>query len=112
MFRRSTKSLTSAKWLGTVAGIAGALLIALNVGGTIVGIGFVFFAVSAAAWVVAGWRMGEPALIASWSDAHCVIIVGNWEEPSGASRLIANSSGKRRQHTKREGSTCSTRPNW
>ncbi len=54
MIRHSTKSLTSAKWLGTVAGIAGALLIALNVGGTIVGIGFVFFAVSAAAWVVAG----------------------------------------------------------
>ncbi len=39
MFRRSTKSLTSAKWLGTVAGIVGALLVALNVGGTIVGIG-------------------------------------------------------------------------
>ncbi len=39
MIRRSTKSLTSAKWLGAVAGIAGALLIALNVGGTIVGIG-------------------------------------------------------------------------
>ena len=49
MFRRSTKSLTSAKWLGTVAGVAGALLIALNVGGTIVGIGFIFFAVSATA---------------------------------------------------------------
>ncbi len=41
MFRRSTKGLTSAKWPGTVAGTAGALLIALNVGGTIVGIGFI-----------------------------------------------------------------------
>ena len=59
MIRHSTKSLTSAKWLGTVAGIAGALLIALNVGGTIVGIGFVFFAVSAASWVVAGWPHGR-----------------------------------------------------
>ena len=43
-------SLQALKWLGTVAGIAGALLIALNVGGTIVGIGFMFFAVSATAW--------------------------------------------------------------
>ena len=31
--------LAALKWLGTVAGIAGALLVALNVGGTIVGIG-------------------------------------------------------------------------
>ena len=39
-------------------------MIALNVGGTIVGIGFVFFAISAAAWVATGWRMGELSLVA------------------------------------------------
>ena len=43
------RRLTALKWLGAVAGIVGALLVALNIGGTIVGIGFVFFAVSAAA---------------------------------------------------------------
>jgi len=31
--------LTVLKWLGTLAGIGGALLVALNVGGTIVDIG-------------------------------------------------------------------------
>ena len=56
--------MTALKWLGAAAGIAGALLIALNIGGTIVGIGFIFFAVSAAAWVIAGWRMGELSLVA------------------------------------------------
>ncbi len=35
MIRHSTKSLTSAKWLGAVAGIVGALLITLNVGGPV-----------------------------------------------------------------------------
>ncbi len=38
--------------------------IALNVAGPIVRIGFIFFAVLAAGWVVAGWRMGEPSLVA------------------------------------------------
>ncbi len=77
MIRHSTKSLISAKWLGTVAGIAGALLIALNVGGTIVGIGFIFFAVSAA-WVVAGWRMGEPSLVAMHGVFLAINLLGIW----------------------------------
>jgi hypothetical protein len=33
--------------------------IALNVAGPIVRIGFILFAVLAAAWVVVGWRIGE-----------------------------------------------------
>ena len=78
MFRRSTKGLTSAKWLGAVAGIAGALLIALNVGGTIVAIGFIFFAVSAAAWVVAGWRMGEPSLVVMHGVFLAINLLGIW----------------------------------
>ncbi len=78
MIRHSTKCLISAKWRGTVSGIAGALLIALNVGGTIVGIGFVFFAVSAAAWVVAGWRMGEPSLVAMHGVFLAVNLLGIW----------------------------------
>ena len=66
------------KWLGTVAGIAGAILIALNVGGTIVGIGFVFFAVSATAWVVAGWRMREPSLVAMHGVFLAINLLGIW----------------------------------
>ncbi len=78
MIRHSTKSLISAKWLGAVAGIAGALLIALNVGGTVVGIGFVFFAVSATAWVVAGWRMGEPSLVVMHGVFLSINLLGIW----------------------------------
>ncbi len=78
MIRHSTKSLTSAKWLGTVAGIVGALPVALNIGGTIVGIGFVFFAVSATAWVVAGWRMGEPSLVAMHGVFLVINLLGIW----------------------------------
>ena len=78
MIRHSTKSLTSAKWLGTVVGIAGALLVALRVGGTIVGIGFSFFAVSATAWVVAGWRMGEPSLVAMHGVFLAINLLGIW----------------------------------
>ncbi len=50
------------KWLGTIAGIAGAVLIVLNICGHIVHIGFVFFAVSALSSVIAGWRIGEMSL--------------------------------------------------
>jgi len=66
------------KWLGTVAGIVGALLVALNIGGTIVGIGFVFFAVSAASWVVAGWRMGERSLVAMHGVFLAINLLGIW----------------------------------
>ena len=70
--------MTALKWLGTVAGIAGPLLVALNVGGTIVGIGFVFFAVSAASWVVAGWRMGEPSPVAMHGVFLAINLLGIW----------------------------------
>ncbi len=72
------KGLISAKWLGTVAGIVGALLVALNVGGTIVGIGFICFAISAVAWVVAGWRMGEPSLVAMHGVFLAINLLGIW----------------------------------
>ena len=72
------RRLTALKWLGTVAGIVGALLVALNVGGTSVGGGFIFFAISAAAWVVAGWRMGEPSLVAMHGVFLAINLLGIW----------------------------------
>ena len=44
---------------GTIAGIAGTVLVALNIGGNIVGIDF---AMSALSSVIAGWRIGERSL--------------------------------------------------
>ena len=52
--------------------------VALNIGGTIVWIGFVFFAVSAAAWVVAGWHMGEPSLVAMHGVFLAINLLGIW----------------------------------
>ncbi len=48
------------KWPGTIAGIAGTVLVALNIGGNIVGIDF---AMSALSSVIAGWRIGEMSLV-------------------------------------------------
>ncbi len=66
------------KWLGTIAGIAGAVLIVLNICGHIVHIGFVFFAVSALSWVIAGWRMGEMSLVAMHGVFLAINLVGVW----------------------------------
>ena len=30
---------------------------------------------------------GRPDVARRWSDAHCAAIVGDWEEPSGESRI-------------------------
>ena len=75
---RPVRALSVLKWLGAAAGIAGAVLIALNIGGTIVGIGFVFFAVSALSWVIAGWRMGEMSLVAMHGVFLVINLVGVW----------------------------------
>ena len=75
---RQVRALSVLKWLGTTTGIAGAILIALNIGGTIVGIGFVFFTVSALSWVIAGWRMGELSLIAMHGVFLAINPIGVW----------------------------------
>ena len=75
---RPARAMSALKWLGTAAGITGAVLIALNIGGTIVGIGFVLFAVSALSWVIAGWRMGEMSLVAMHGVFLAINLVGVW----------------------------------
>lgn len=49
------------KWLGTAAGIAGAVLLAAKVPAS--GWGFVLFLVSSASWAIAAWRDREGALL-------------------------------------------------
>jgi hypothetical protein len=49
------------KWIGTVTGIAGALLIALHIGA--VGLGFVLFAISSSFWAFAGWVQRDLSLV-------------------------------------------------
>ncbi len=50
------------KWLGTAAGILGALLVAANIPSS--GWGFVLFLVSSLSWSAAGLLMREPSLVA------------------------------------------------
>lgn len=57
---RRHPALAAAKWVGTGAGIAGAVLIALNLG--IVVYGFGLFLVSSVLWTAVGWVQREPSL--------------------------------------------------
>ncbi len=54
--------LRGLKWLGTAAGILGALLVAANIPSS--GWGFVLFLVSSLSWSAAGMLMREPSLVA------------------------------------------------
>ena len=53
--------LRAAKWIGAVAGVAGALLVALNLG--VVGYGFVLFLLSSLLWTGVGLAQREPSLV-------------------------------------------------
>ena len=53
--------LTATKWLGTAAGILGAVLIALNVG--VVGYGFMLFLLSSILWSMAAIAQRESSLV-------------------------------------------------
>ena len=46
--------------------------------GTIVGIGFILFTVSAAAWAVAGWRTGDLSLVAMHGVFLAINLLGIW----------------------------------
>ena len=59
--RSNTIPLQAAKWIGTATGVAGAVLIALNIGA--VAVGFVLFLISSVLWSAVGWIHREPSLV-------------------------------------------------
>jgi len=67
---------TALKWIGTITGILGAILVAANVG--VVGWGFVIWSISSASWVVAGYIMREPSLVLLQAVFLAVDLVGIW----------------------------------
>lgn len=71
--------LTPLKWFGTATGIAGALLVAANIG--MVGSGFLLFAFSSAAWTWSGLVMREPSLVALQAVFLAIDLVGVWRWP-------------------------------
>ena len=60
MSKRSHE-LTSLKWIATLFGVVGAILVALNNGHQF--LGFVFFTISSSSWVYLGAKMKENSLV-------------------------------------------------
>jgi hypothetical protein len=51
------------RWSASVSGILAAVVVALNLGRRITGIGFVVFTVSSVSWMVAGYLENLPSLV-------------------------------------------------
>lgn len=64
------------KWFGTVTGLVGALILALNI--PISGWGWVLFCVSSFAWTVAGTVMREPSIALLQAGFLVVDLIGVW----------------------------------
>ncbi len=68
--------LSAVKWIGTAAGISGAILIALNLGA--VAHGFVLFLVSSVLWGAAALIQREPSLLVLQSTFTVINVLGIW----------------------------------
>jgi len=66
--------LRPVKWIGTAAGVTGAVLVALNVGVT--GYGFVLFLVSSLLWSAAGVAQREPSLVVLQGAFTAINVLG------------------------------------
>ena len=68
--------LSGAKWLGTFCGVAGAIMIALNLG--VVAYGFALFLVSSLLWGTVALIQREPSLVVLQSVFTVVDVLGLW----------------------------------
>lgn len=66
--------LRPGKWIGTGAGIAGAVLIALNLG--FAAYGFGLFLISSLLWTAVGWVHREPSLTVLQSAFTVINVIG------------------------------------
>ncbi len=64
------------KWTGTAAGIAGAALVAANVGHVVAG--YILWSISAGLWTVAGVIIGETSLVVLQGVFFVIDLVGIW----------------------------------
>ena len=78
MIRIDTRGrpMTVLKWFGTVTGVAGAMILALNI--PISGWGWVLFALSALAWTIAGLVQRETSLVVLQGAFLVVDLIGIW----------------------------------
>jgi len=73
---QGTSSFTAIKWFGTATGVAGALVLALNI--PISGWGWVLFGVSSLCWTIAGAVMRDYSLVVLQATFLVVDIIGIW----------------------------------
>ncbi|MBM3950790.1 MAG: hypothetical protein FJ311_04985 [Rhodospirillales bacterium] len=66
--------LQPAKWIGTGAGVTGAVLVALNMGVT--GYGFMLFLVSSLLWCAAGFAQRESSLVVLQGAFTAINVLG------------------------------------
>lgn len=76
IFRPRASFLRAAKWIGTLTGVAGALIIALNLG--VVVFWFALFLVWSVLWSAAGWIQREPRLVVLQGTFTIINVVGIW----------------------------------
>jgi len=73
---RRVRLLEILKWFGTLTGVAGATILALNI--AISGWGWVLFALSALAWTIAGMAQRDASLVVLQGAFLVVDLIGVW----------------------------------
>ncbi len=71
---KQTQWLSGAKWIGTVAGVSGAILIALNLGMGMYG--FWLYLISSILWSIVGWTQRETSLFVLQATFSSINVVG------------------------------------
>lgn len=64
------------KWVGTISGVGGALLIAAHIPAS--GYGFLLFLLSSLSWSAAAWQMKEPSLLLLQGVFTLINLLGIW----------------------------------
>ena len=68
--------LNTIKWIGTAAGVSGAIMIALNLG--VVAYGFAFFLISSSLWLAAAFAQRETSLVVLQGTFTVINVLGLW----------------------------------
>ena len=76
MIRRNSNATTLrvAKWIGTATGVAGAVIIAANLG--MVAHGFVLFLISSVLWSAVSWIQREASLLVLQATFTVINVIG------------------------------------
>ena len=71
-----TRAFSALKWLGTLTGVLGALVLALNI--PVSGWGWVLFTISSISWTIAGLALRDASLAVLQGTFIVVDLLGVW----------------------------------